>query len=119
MTHPSVPPRDRLKWAAVDLDGTLAKPIWTASNPTSEIGEPIEENFVKAQALIDAGFKVVIHTARPDTDYERIESYFDYYGLKIRDIRTGKPLAGAYIDDRGVSADHSDWLAEMRRLTHD
>lgn len=117
MSHPSVPPRNRLLWAGVDVDGTIASPLWTPDNPTSEIGEPIWENVHKLMKLHEAGVKIVPYTSRPGSDYEALESYFRYYGLPFRHIVTGKPLFGAYIDDRSVSADHPDWLAEFRRLT--
>lgn len=120
MSHPKVGPRDRLLWAAVDLDGTLAQPLWAPGNPTSDIGEPIWENVEKLMKLHEAGVKVIPHTARADTDYEAIEAWFRYYGIPLSQgrIRTGKPLAAMYIDDRGVSSDHPDWLAEYRRLTN-
>ena len=32
------PPRGDLKWAAIDLDGTLAEGVWTPDDPTAAIG---------------------------------------------------------------------------------
>ena len=116
MSHPKPPARDRLLWAGIDLDGTLAKPVWTAANPTSDIGEPIWENVEKVRALHEEGFKIVIHTSRPDTDFEAIEAWLNYYGIPFKGIRTGKPLFAVYVDDRAVHADHPDWLAALKAI---
>lgn len=110
MSHPVPPPRSDLKWACVDLDGTLAEPIWTPQNPTTEIGRPIARNVIKLASLHNAGYKIVIHTSRPDTDYEAIEMWLNHYGLPFKAIRTGKPLAAIYVDDRGVHSEHPDWV---------
>lgn len=104
------PPRSDLLWAAVDLDGTLAQSVWTPANPTSEIGPPIWANVDKAHRLVAAGYKIMIHTSRPDTDYENIEGWLNHYGIPFKAIRTGKPLAILYIDDRGLHADAESWL---------
>lgn len=104
------PPRSHLIWAGVDLDGTLAKPVWTPSNPTSEIGDPIEENIVKLFELVLAGYKIVIHTSRPWTDYEAIEYWLHFHKISFNKIQCGKPLFVLYIDDRGRHADAESWL---------
>lgn len=117
MTHPTPPPRASLIWAAVDLDGTLAESLWTPENPTSEIGPPIWRNVHQVFHLVEAGYKIVIHTARPNTDYEAIEMWLDHYGIPFKAIWTGKPLAAVYIDDRGVHADHADWLSALKEIS--
>lgn len=114
--HCTPPPRSRLLWAAVDVDGTLAQPLWTPQHPTSAIGEPIWENVAKVRALAAAGYKIVGHTSRPDTDYEALEMWFNHYGIPCKTIRTGKPLAAVYIDDRAVHADEPDWLERLKEI---
>jgi hydroxymethylpyrimidine pyrophosphatase-like HAD family hydrolase len=106
----TVPQRDHLKWIATDLDGTLAEPIWTPENPTSAIGDPIKVNVAKLREAVRAGYKVVIHTSRPWSDYEAIEAYLEYHDIPFRAIQCGKLLAALYIDDRGRHADESSWL---------
>jgi len=106
---PALPVRRTLLWAAVDLDGTLAQGIWTPDNPTSEIGPPIEKNVAKAKHLVDIGWKIVIHTARPWNDYERIETWLDFWKIPYSRIVCGKLLAGIYVDDRAVHADDTHW----------
>lgn len=103
-------PRGNLKWAGIDLDGTLAQPVWTPENPTSEIGDPILDNVAKARALHDAGWKIVIHTSRPWTDYEAIEWWaLQHLPFPIRAIHCGKGLFGIMIDDRNVDINAPDW----------
>ena len=106
----SPPPRGELLWLGVDLDGTLAEPVWTAENPTSEIGDPIWTNVDKLQRAVGKGFKVIIHTSRPWTDYEAVEYWLNYWGIPFKEIQMGKPLYCRYIDDRAVNADEEEWV---------
>jgi hypothetical protein len=110
----SIPPRSDLQWLAVDLDGTLAKPVWTADNPTQDIGDPIAENVAKLRACLATDpvrWKVVVHTARPWTDHERIKEWLIEHGIPFREIVCGKLLAHRYIDDRAISAFAPNWAA--------
>jgi hypothetical protein len=110
LTGFTVPQRDRLLWIAVDLDGTLAEPIWTATSPTLAIGQPIRHNVVKLREAVRAGYKVVIHTARPWSDYEAIESWLVHHNIPFRRIQCGKILAALYIDDRGRHESEASWI---------
>jgi len=110
MTHPKAPPRDKLLWIGVDLDGTLAEPLWTPANPTSDIGLPIWENVAKLYKLHKAGYKPVIHTSRPWTDYQNIEIWLNHYGFPYKAIQPGKPLYSLYVDDRGRHSSAASWL---------
>jgi hypothetical protein len=103
-------PRADLLWLAVDLDGTLAEPVWTPANPTSEIGPPIAANVEKLRAAVAAGYKPVIHTSRPSTDYEAIEAWLRHHEIPFSRIQTGKILAALYIDDRARTADAESWI---------
>jgi len=102
-------PRSELKWALVDLDGTLAEPTWSPDNPTSQIGAPILKNVDKALRLHFQGMKLVIHTARPWSDYEAIEAWCWNYAIPVKAIICGKLLGAFYIDDRNVDIRCSDW----------
>src|ERR1035441_8538862 len=107
-------PRENLIWAAIDLDGTLAEGIWTPDNPTAAIGDPIWGNVTKATLLVQAGYKIVVHTSRPWHDYENIEAWTHYHGFdhlwgNIR-IICGKVLAAIYVDDRGRHPDAESWI---------
>ncbi len=103
------PPRSDLRWLGIDLDGTLAEPLWTPENPTTDIGEPIWENVEKARHAVDQGFKLFIHTSRPWTDYETIKNWLEHYKIEFKEIQCGKPLFRTYVDDRAVNADDMDW----------
>lgn len=110
MTHPKPAPRGELKWVGVDLDGTISKPIWTPSNPTSDIGMPLWENVAKLMELHSAGYKIIIHTSRPWTDYEAIEAWANHYHIPFREIQCGKPLYAVYVDDRARHSEEDSWL---------
>lgn len=107
---PKVAPRSVLLWVGVDLDGTIAEPLWTPEHPTSEIGAPIWRNLGKLVELTEHGYKVVIHTARPWTDYEAIETWLEHYQIPWHQIQCGKPLFALYVDDRGRHSEEESWL---------
>lgn len=111
---PATLPRSHLKWAAIDLDGTIAQGIWTPENPTAEIGPPIEDNVVKLKKLVSQGWKIHIHTSRPWHDYERIETWLVFWHIPFDDIHCGKLLAGIYVDDRAVHESEEVWSTEVR-----
>lgn len=104
------PLKSKLIWVGVDLDGTLAKPVWTPENPTTEIGDPIWSNVDKLEALVAMGYKIFIHTSRPWTDYQIIEQWLQHYDIPYKEIQCGKPLYAAYIDDRAIRAEEDSWL---------
>lgn len=104
------PQRANLLWIAVDLDGTLAEPVWTPENPTSDIGDPIKRNVVKLREAVRRGMKPVIHTSRPWSDFEAIEAWLIHHGIPFKAIQCGKLLAALYVDDRARHADESTWL---------
>lgn len=112
ISMPFVPPAPRLDllWLAVDLDGTLAKPVWTPDNPVSVIGDPIWGNVFKLRRAVAKGYKVIIHTARPWTDFEAIEAWCAHWVIPQRRIVCGKILAAAYLDDRGVHESAVSWI---------
>lgn len=108
---PKVEQRDRLLWAAVDGDGTLWRSMWSPKNPTAKPGPPILENIRKCQELVDAGWKIVVHTSRPWSEYEAIEEWCtEHLSFPIRAIVCGKLLAAIYVDDRAVNASQERWI---------
>lgn len=108
MTSPT--PRAHLKWVGVDLDGTLAEPVWTPANPTSRIGDPMARNVAKLRAVVEAGYKIHIHTSRPWTDFEAIEFWLNLNAIPWDAIQCGKPLYALYIDDRGRHESATSWV---------
>lgn len=97
---------DRLNWYFIDLDGTLAHPVW----PDPSIGEPIEENIKKLQEVIDAGFDIFIYTARHWGDYKMIQQWLRKHKIPFKGIVCGKPLVLKMVDDRAINAGDKTWL---------
>lgn len=115
--HPTgftVPQRAELIWVGVDLDGTLAEPLWTAQDPTNAIGEPIPHNVAKLAELVEHGYKIVVYTSRPWTDYEAIEAWLNHNEIPFKHIQCGKPLFALYVDDRGRHSEAESWLPERQ-----
>jgi len=111
MTHNEfVPPpiRDSLLWYAVDFDSTIATGTWSIDNPHSIPGAPM--NIHKLQEVIDAGFKVAIHTSRGWADYELVECWLLHHSIPFDKIVCGKLLAHRYVDDRAINAEANSWL---------
>lgn len=100
----------------VDLDGTLAEPVWTPENPVDDIGDPIWENVEKVRALHEKGYKIYIHTSRPDYQVELVEGWLDKHGIPWRHVDCGKKLFRAYIDDRAIPANAESWEPEEHGL---
>jgi len=100
-----IPPRDDLLWIGVDLDGTLAESVY----PEEGIGKPIKVNWVKLHEAVRKGYKIIIHSSRPWSDYEMVEAWLKLHRVPYREIQLGKPLYAAYIDDRNILPGASQW----------
>ena len=109
--HSEYPPpqREDLIWCAIDFDGTIAYSTWSPEDPLALPGEPIERNIRKLRQLVEAGYKIVVHTSRSWCDYELIEAYLNLHHIPFSRIVCGKLLARVYVDDRAVHADDPDW----------
>lgn len=102
------PPLKELKWYGIDLDGTLAEPVW----PDPGIGEPIQDNVDKLIEVYKAGYKIMIHTSRYWGDYALIKAWLKEYNLLqyVKEIQCGKPLYECYVDDKAINASADSWL---------
>lgn len=100
------PTNEELRWYFVDLDNTLAHQIW----PDPGIGEPIEKNIKKLQAVIDAGYDVFIYTARHWGDYRQIQRWLRKHKIPVKGIICGKPLTYRFVDDKAVHSETESWL---------
>ena len=101
----TVPPREKLIWAAVDLDGTLAESVW----PDPGVGPPIKLGVLKVRELHRQGWKVIIHTSRSYEAYELIEAWLWANEVPFSRIVCGKVLAAFYVDDRAVHSSEANW----------
>lgn len=123
--------RVRGKEVLVDFDGTLCEFNYP------KLGPPRPGAIEFLRWLVDRGLTPVIWSSRmsPDTcaqdddpDAERhyqrwaIKRWLRHYGfpdLEVDDGLTGKRLALAYVDDRGVAADHeTEWATVKARIAH-
>ena len=107
------------KKAIIDFDGTLCDFVWP------DAGKKVSKPNVKEglQRLIDAGFRIIIHSVRTATYWKNeedrirhlkiIQDFMEENNLPYDEILVGinydKPVGDVYIDDRGV-AYRGDWL---------
>ena len=103
----------------VDVDGVLAQ--YDGWRGVHHIGEPISGAIEFTRLLNEQGYYVIIHTTRMDIDLQRTEvpkiiisdlifilqQWLDKHGFYYDEIfsGTGKPIALAYIDDKGINCD--------------
>lgn len=110
--HFTIPTDTQFKWAAVDLDGTIAEQIWSPENPTTDIGPPMMDNVMKLWELVAAGYKISIYSARPYDHYEGVEQYLVHYGIPFRRIFLGKVNPSLFVDDKAINARAEMWLPD-------
>lgn len=108
----SIPPRDNFIWYGIDLDGTVAAPVWQSDYPKSwfAVGRPIDENVKKLLAVKAAGYKIMIHTARPWDHYELVEQWLIHHDIPFDGIIMGKFNCFIFVDDKAINASESSWL---------
>ena len=89
----------------IDFDNTITDnsgfPNYTPTIPLSGAIESLNR-------LSEEGYKIIIYTARPWSDYHNIEKYCDKYGIPVRRIICGKPLFNCVIDDKNIEFS-GDW----------
>ena len=106
----------------VDLDGTICEHRFPA------FGEPIAGAREALQRLKSAGYWIIIHSVRTSSYYEAagmyqpevnspeaVSAYLNHYQIPFDEIwMHDKPVAMAYIDDRGLrlvgDRKRSNWL---------
>lgn len=93
------------KTLAIDFDGTICKyqKFGPIINPPNEGAKEI------ITQLKEAGWIIIIHTCRVRPDWEDVENSIDEidawlhkYEIPFDQITAIKPIATAYIDDRGI-----------------
>lgn len=92
-------PSDGLHWLLVDFDKTIAD---NSGYPDYKPSDPIEGAVESLRELNKQGYKITIFTARAWSDYHNIENYCEFYGIPVRRIICGKPLAVCLIDDKAI-----------------
>ena len=100
-----------LKWLAIDLDKTIA----VSNYPNFKLQEPIKGAKESIDKLVAKGWKIIIHTARPWSDYDIIEKWLNKYEIPHRRIVCGKLFAKYYIDDRGIEF-KGNWNKVLKKI---
>ena len=88
-----------LKWLGVDLDATIAEshlPEFILEKPFPGAKEALDK-------LVLDGWKIVIYTARPWSEYSVIEEWLKEYDIPVSRIICGKLFCKYFIDDRNIS----------------
>jgi len=97
---------------AIDFDNTICH---NSGLPDFLPTESMEGAIEAIKYLVNKGLKIIIHTARPWSDYELVENFLNKHEIPFRRIVCGKLLARFYIDDRGVEY-NGDWLEVLEKL---
>jgi dTDP-glucose 4,6-dehydratase len=98
----------------VDVDGVVAGLV-----PDNDYrkAEPLAGNIAHINRLHDAGYRIVMFTARGSAtgiDWSDVtRNQFSEWGLKYHELRFGKPAGDYYIDDRLLSISQMGKLADM------
>lgn len=92
---------------AVDFDGVIHDYSKGWADGTI-YGEPMPGARDSLQALIDKGWRVVVHTARASTLIKEAEvrEWLDRYDIPYHDVTNLKPMAIVYLDDRALKFDN-------------
>jgi capsule biosynthesis phosphatase len=101
------------KTVVSDLDGTLCEQ--TPGGEEYFSAKPIPEMIAKLNQFYDAGYDVIIYTARGMNLYNgnlvmiehmyrnRTARWLKDNGVKYHKLQFGKPAGHYYVDDKGVS----------------
>lgn len=97
------PPKHRLngdlKWFGLDFDRTIAD---NTGAPDYTPTDPLPDAHEKTHLLTARGWKLIIFTARPWSEYELVESWLLHHDIPFRRIVCGKPLFRYYMDDINI-----------------
>lgn len=102
----------QLKWLGIDLDKTVAN---NSLYPEYKLLKPISGAREFLDQLEFDGWKIIIHTSRPWSDYDLIERWLIKYKIPHRRIVCGKLLAKYFVDDRAISF-RGDWLEVYKQI---
>lgn len=97
-----------MRWVFVDFDETICTnggyPHFIPKKPKMGVKRAM-------RAIRNAGYKVIVYTARPSSDYRNIEEFLETHNIPFDGIRTGKELGVMYIDDKAFR--HTNWSKDL------
>ncbi len=98
---------ENIRWLGIDFDNTITN---NNGHPNYTPTTPIDGAVETLNKLAGDGYKIIIYTARPWSDYHNIEKYCENHGIPMRRIICGKPLFNLVVDDKNIEFD-GDWKA--------
>jgi len=101
-----------LRWLGIDLDRTLAN---NTPYPEFDLLDPIDGAKEALQKLNADGWKIIVYTARPWHDYEKIENWLIKYNIPFRRIVCGKLFVRYMVDDRNIEF-NGDWNKVLKKI---
>jgi len=111
----------RTKYVCVDLDGTIAQ--YKGWLDETHFGEPIPGAKEALERIRVEGWKIIIFTTRGNR--ELIKAYLEKHAIPFDHINEnpnqppgtskGKPVATAYVDDRGIQF-NGDWARTTEEI---
>lgn len=103
---------DELRWYGIDFDDTVAS---NSGLPDFVLGEPMAGAKDALEEIKRRGFKVIIYTARPWSQYIVIEDWLNTHQIPFKMIVCGKMLLRGFIDDRNIEF-KGDWNAVLDKI---
>jgi histidinol phosphatase-like enzyme len=103
-----------LKWKGIDLDGVLA--ATTPPDYALEGSKAIKQNRDMVMAFREAGYDIIIYTARPSSDYIAIKQWLNRHKIPFKMIITGKLLLQELWDDRARNPYCSECRKTLKKM---
>lgn len=84
---------------AIDLDGVIAQGVDYTNYEECRVVPGTTEYML---SLKDAGYYIIIYSARWEEDREVTELWLFAHGVPYNELILGKPLADIYLDDKAL-----------------
>ena len=101
-----------LKWIGIDFDDVIAG---NSGYPDYVLGEPLSGSKEALEQIRDNGWKAIIYTARPWSQYIVVEDYLNTHQIPFKAIVCGKVLLRWMIDDKNIEF-HGDWKETLSKI---
>jgi hydroxymethylpyrimidine pyrophosphatase-like HAD family hydrolase len=105
--------KEDVKWVLVDFDGTI-HPYDPKDKRYQIKNPPIEGAKETLEEIEKLGYKIIIYTARPWSEYKPIEEYLLHYRIPFRRIICGKVFASIIIDDKAFRL--NNWKRDKKKI---